>query len=170
MVQIGNFHIGVAESAKEPTLSIQEAAYLWDFLVGRYKCLEETDIYLNIAKDSEFRTMIKTGIVVILDKQVKTIEGLFEKYEIPMPYRNPKSFTNLDSNIEIDDKFIYRQIFEGCQNYIDYLARISRSIIMNDNIRYIFVDYLKEELFFFDKLCKYGKSKGWLEPQPKYKH
>ncbi|MFZ5945355.1 MAG: DUF3231 family protein [Bacillota bacterium] len=171
MVQIGDFHIGKAETAKQPTLSIQEASYLWDFLVGRYKCLEETNIYLNLAKDKEFIAMINVGIYAVLKKQTEKIEKEMEKYRIPLPQKQSVSYKHLlQSEIEINDEFMFRQIFEGCQNYIDYLARICRSLVLNDSLRNVFIEFLNSELFFFDKMCMYGKSKGWLEAPPIFKH
>ncbi|WP_366923992.1 DUF3231 family protein [Metallumcola ferriviriculae] len=171
MVQLGNIHIGNAGEAQPPSLSIQEAGYLWDFLVGRYKCLEETNIYLNIAKDPEFIVMLRTGISEILTEQAAKVEKEMEKYKLPLPKRNPKAFKNLNKKeVEVDDEFIFRQIFSGCQEYIDYLARTTRSMIINDNLRSLFAGFLKKELFFFDKLCKYGKTKGWLEVPPMYKN
>ncbi len=171
MVQLGNFHIGSADTATKPTISIQGAACLWDFLVGRYKCLEETDIYLNIAKDPEFIAMLKTGIVAVLQEQAAKIEKEMEKFNLPLPRRNPKSFQNLNNvEVEIDDEFIFHQLFNGCQGYLEYLARIVRSMATNDDLRGMFMSFLKEEMFLFDKLCKYGKTKGWLEMPPLYKH
>ncbi|MFZ7103710.1 MAG: DUF3231 family protein [Peptococcaceae bacterium] len=171
MVQIGDFHIGKAQNAKQPTVDIQAAAYLWDFLVGRYLCLEETRIYLNLVKDQEFATILQTGIVVVLSKQIAKIEQEMEKYRLPLPQRSPQSYKHLlEQEVEISDEYMFRQIFEGCQKYMDYLACICRSLIFNDSLREIFNDFLKSELFFFDKMCLYGKSKGWLEPPPMYKH
>ncbi len=169
MVQIGNLHIGPTQSVKLPTISIQEAAYLWDFLCSRYKCLEETGIYLNLAKDPDFITFIKTGIVLILERQVKVIEKEMDRYKIPLPTPGPKTFSNLnDKKFEIRDEFMFQQIFEGCQYYIDYLARITRSMVTNDPLRDTFAGFLKEELLLFDQLCKYAKAKGWLQVPPMY--
>ncbi|HZK24919.1 MAG TPA: hypothetical protein VFC74_05985 [Oscillospiraceae bacterium] len=50
MVQIGNFHFGKADSAEKLNLSLQEAALVWDVLVSRYKCIEETNIYPESVK------------------------------------------------------------------------------------------------------------------------
>jgi len=135
MVQIGNLHIGKAESVNPPSISIQEASYLWDFLAGRYKCLEETKIYLSLSKDPDFKSLLHTGIELILERQAKTIEDEMIKYKIPLPNPSARSFIYLENiGIELPDEFMFQQIFEGFQSYIDYLGRASRSMITNESL------------------------------------
>jgi hypothetical protein len=169
LVQIGNLHIGKTDNIDPPSISIQEAAYLWDFLVGRYKCLEESKLYLCIVKDPDFKGILTTGIVLLLEKQVELVEKELEKYKIPLPYPSPKSFKHLENTgIELQDEFMFSQIFEGCQSYIDVLARMSRSMVTSDSLRDMFSDFLKRDLLTFDQFCKYGKQKGWLQTPPMY--
>lgn len=49
-----------------------------------------------------------------------------------------------------------------------FLARAGRSMVTNDPLRHIVVDFLTSDFSLFDKLVKYGKQKGWLEPVPIY--
>lgn len=171
MVQIGNFHLGKTETAKQPTIDIHGAAILWDFLIRRYQCLEETNIYLSLAKDKDFVALLKSGIEIVLLKQIEKTENEMEKYRLPLPKRSPKSRKDLlEQEIEINDQYMFNRIFTGCQSYIDYLAQSSRSLIFNDSLRKMFTEFLKTDLFFFDKLCLYGKTKGWLQEPPIYKH
>lgn len=169
MVQIGNLHIGKADNINPPSISIQEAAYLWDFISSRYKCIEETNFYLSIAKDPDFKKLLSTGIALPLIKQADMTEKEMEKYKIPLPPRPPKSAKNLENTgIELQDQFLFKQVFEGCQAHIDYIACISRSMVTSDPLRDMFIDFLKQDLLFFDQLCKYGKIKGWLLIPPMY--
>lgn len=168
MVQIGNIHFGSADTAVKPTVNIMEAYILWDALVARYKCVEETQIYHNYAHDTDFKAMIKYGIS-FLENQVDELEKQMNIYKLPMPDRPPKSINQGENSIVLSDRFMFQQIFEGCQNFIDYLARQSRTIISNDPLRQMMVKFLTDELVLFDKLVRFAKTKGWLNVPPVYK-
>jgi hypothetical protein len=168
MVQVGNVHIGKADKTKEPTLSILEAGLLWDALVARYSCIEETQIYYNYAKDVEFKAIISKIGLNLLEKQARQIEKQLEIYKIPLPQRPPKTVSREDDSMILSDRFMFTKIFEGCQTFIDYMAYCTRSIITNDPLRQMFADFLKEEISIFNNLCKYAKLKGWIEPAPNY--
>ncbi len=168
MVQIGNIHFGSADTAIKPTINILEASLLWDLLVARYKCIEETQIYQNYAHDADLKAMIKYGID-FLEKQINELERQMNLYKLPMPNRPPKSINQGVNSLVLSDQFIFSQIFEGCQTFIDYLARMSRSITSNDPLRQEMTKFLTEELFLFDKLVRFAKVKGWLNTPPIYK-
>lgn len=168
MVQIGDIHLGRAETAVPPTLNVFEAAYLWDALVARYKCVEETQFYHKYVHDPDFKALIKFGIT-FLKTQVDELEKQMVKFQLPMPDRPPISFNDPENNRNIfSDRFVFRQIFEGCQAFIDYFARAGRSAVTNDQLRKVFNGFLTDELVLFDKLCKFAKLKGWLEIPPPY--
>jgi len=168
MVQIGDIHLGKAESAIPPGINIMEASLLWDALMSRYKCVEETQFYYKYAHDNDFKALLKFG-VNFLSSQADELEKQMVKYQLPMPKRPPLSFNDPENNRNIfSDEFMLRQIFEGCQTFIDYFARVSRSVIANDQLRKVFVNFLTDELTLFDKLCKFAKLKGWIEVPPPY--
>lgn len=167
MVQIGNFHIGRAETAKEPVLSTGEAFLLWDHLVTRYDIIQMTQIYQNFVHDPDFRYIIGKGLASTLEKQVDKLEKEMNKFKMALPDRPPKS-VNITANSEIlEDEFIFKQIFMGIQNFLEDHVRTVRSIVTNDPLRDMFIEFLKEELDIFNNLCKYGKIKGWLQVPPK---
>lgn len=168
MVQIGNIHFGSADTAVKPALDIVEAAWLWDFMVGRYRCIEETQIYQNYAHDPDLKAMFEFGIN-FLEKQVNELEKQMDIYKMPMPMRPPKSVNQSENSMVLSDRFMFSQIFQGCQAFIDYLARMSRSITTNDPLRQMAVKFLTDELFLFDKQVRLAKVKGWLNPPPVYK-
>ncbi len=169
MVQIGNIHIGKAETAEKTDIDILEAALAWDLLAARYKCIEETQIYHNYAHDLEFKEIIKMTGIAMLEKQASVLEQKLDFYRIPLPERPPVSF-NAEGKDMFSDEYMFAQIFEGCQNFINYLAYCLRSTITNDPLRADLTDFLTEEIAIFDKLCKYGKLKGWLKKPPLFKH
>lgn len=168
MVQIGNIHFGKASSSVQPQVDIIEASLLWDLMVARYNCVEETQIYNYYAHDVELKALLNFGIG-FLESQVNELEKQLNLYKIPLPKRPPKSVNNGVDNMVLSDQFMFSQVFEGCQNFIDYLAHISRSIISNDPLRHLIVKSLTDELSLFDKLIKFAKLKGWLEVPPIYR-
>ncbi|MHB1041478.1 MAG: hypothetical protein ACYC0Q_01385 [Eubacteriales bacterium] len=74
MFQLGNFHIGTSEKAKEPVLNSGEAHILWNQLASRYDCIEKTQIYLEFAHDPDFRFMLQKELSNILEKQADELE------------------------------------------------------------------------------------------------
>jgi len=168
MAQIGNIHVGKADNAVPHSITIYEAALIWDFLSARYKCIEETSIYLNYVHDPEFKKMISKLGMKILESQSAEMEKQCNLYGIPMPKRPPKGINQKGDSMNFSDEFMFRQIFEGCQHFIDHLGFCIKTIVHNDSLRDTFIGFLHEELSIFSNICKYGKIKGWLEVAPIY--
>lgn len=168
-MEIGNYHIGRSETATAPTVSITEASVLWDFLGARYKCIEETSIYHNFAHDPEFKEIIDRIGLDMLQSQAEKLEKLMDLYGIPLPGRSRKSFRQKDGSTLFDDEYMFKQIFEGCQHFLEYLATAIGTSVTNDSLRQQFIDFFNDEVAVFNNLCKYGKLKGWLETPPVYK-
>lgn len=169
MVQIGNFHIGKAESAADPTVDITEASILWEMLVARYKCIEETQLYLNYVKDADFKVFISKVGLPMLERQANELEKQMDIYKIPLPKRPPKSVNIEDGSMAFSDELMFARIFEGCQGFIENIGYFIRTTVTNDPLRNIFYSFFKEETDMFDAMCKYGKQKGWLQVRPLYK-
>jgi len=169
-VQIGDYHIGKAQTATKPNLDIYEASLLWDLLVARYLCIEETQIYYNYAHDPEFKKIINTVGISVLEKQAAELEKQLNLFNLPLPKRPPKNHNRPEDTEVMSDEFIFAKIFRGCQSFIDLHARAIRSMITNDPLRATVTNFLNEEIMIFDKLIKFGKQKGWFEPPPMYKH
>ena len=169
MVQIGNYHIGKAETATEPIIDVLEAALLWDLLKARYLCVEETQIYQNYAHDPEFKKIIGTVGIKVLEKQTDELEKQMNLFNVLLPKRPPKSYNRPSCDQVFTDEFIFQKIFRGCQYLLDAHVRALQSSITNDSLRTMFTDFFNEEVMLFDKLIKYGKQKGWLEQPPVYR-
>jgi hypothetical protein len=169
MVQIGNIHVGKAQTAAPPVIGIEEAAIVWDMLSARYKCLEETHIYYSFAKDPEFKILISKMGIKMLEMQAEELEKQCALFGIPMPKRPPKGAKTAEDRTVFSDEFMFRQIFEGCQHFIERLGVCIKSTVHNDPLREIYIRFLSEELEIFNNLCKYGKLKSWLDIQPLYK-
>ncbi len=168
MVQVGNFHIGRAETAQSPSLDSGEAFLLWDMLVSRYDIIENTQIYQNFGHDQDFKLLLQRGLNKTLEKEVNIMEKELNRYRIPLPNRPPKSVKIPANTGILEDQFMFKQIFTGIQAFLDNHVRTVRSVTTNDALRDMFIRFAKEELDLFNDICKYGKSKGWLEIPPRY--
>ncbi|EEG76027.1 DUF3231 family protein [Dethiobacter alkaliphilus] len=171
MIQVGNFHFGKADSAKQPQLDIVEAGILVQHLYYRYYCIEQTHQYYKAANDSDLKKMIKMGIEY-LEKEVTLLEEQMEKHSVPMPSRSPKSIkapVNVNDSSLINDQMIYEQIRSGCSAAVEKNLRNFLAIINNDSLRSMFTNFVKEEVEILLQCCKYGKMKGWVPVYPPYK-
>lgn len=148
-------------------LSLNGVYHIWNHLRMRYQQLELTLFYENMVHDQDFRA----GLVMAgrtLEGQIKTLENLAEKFEIPMPQCNPASMEVPVDPESVEDRFIYQQIFLGVDAMVELHTRALVEIQRNSNVRKVFLKLLKEELTAFDRMVKYGKLKEWLELPPVY--
>ncbi len=166
MVQIGNFHVGAADSVKQPVLSTGEAYILWDMLMSRYDAIMMTQTYQNLAHDPEFRLILTQGLGRTLEKQVNKLEMELDRYKIPLPPRPPKSVNYEAQSGVFRDEFLFRRIFTSIQGFLDHHIWAIRVTVVNDPLRQMFIGFALDEVDVFHDLCKYGKLKGWLTIPP----
>jgi hypothetical protein len=166
MVQIGNYHIGRTNTAKEPIINSGEVFFLWHFLLFRYGCIEKTRLYVQLIHDTEFKLVVQKELHNTLEKQAKEMEELMNNFKLPLPHRPPAN-ENIEANSKtINDRFIFSDIFLGCITLIGYLAHGIGHFTTNDSLRKKFIGFLTTELEVYDDMCKYGKVKGWLQEPP----
>lgn len=166
MVQIGNFHIGTADTAVKTPLTVGEAYVLWDNLIGRYQLQELLQLAQNYAHDSEFVYLIKRDINGVLADQINVLEKQFTHYHLPLPKRPPKNIEFEANSGALRDQYIFRRLFTGVQEFLALCSLSVRLTTVNDELREIFIKLLMEKIAVFDDLCKYGKIKGWFEVPP----
>ena len=148
-------------------LSTSEAFHIWDHIVMRYEQIELIGIFANFAHDTEFKVILQHGIY-IYTKQVKKLEEIALKLNIPMPNRAPLPVTTpIDPEI-ITDKFMYRIILSWELSSLDAHVRATIETIRNDSLRKLWIGLLNAELEYYDKYLKYGKMKGWTRVVPIY--
>ncbi len=170
MVQVGNVHIGKADSARQPVIDIGEAYILSQHLYYRHYCLEQTETHYQLAKDAEFKALIKRGLDYI-NKETAEIEKHMEKHKVPQPSRSPKSVKisfKTDGSTTFNDQYIYEQIRHGCKGAIEKNLHNAFMIFNSDLLRTMFVNFVKEEMDLLTNLLKYGKAKGWVPIYPAY--
>ena len=166
MVQIGNLHIGIAQTAKADSISAGEAFILWDNLISRYDIIMATNLYINHVHDPEFALILRQGLDGVLQKQVAELEKLMKKYQLPLPRRNPKSVQFRENTSLINDQYIFNRLFTGIQNFVSNHIRSVRIVVYNKDLRKFNIRNLKTELKLYNALCKYGKLKGWIAVPP----
>jgi hypothetical protein len=157
------------KSLKNEPITVAEANNIWDHLVERYDQWRLTQFYLSNVHDKEFKAVLQSGVTTLED-QMKTLEQLCEKFEIPLPDRPPLNQKVVADPEVLEDSFIYRNILTGIQGSINLHVRAAIETVRNDSLRKIFMDYLKEELAIYGSYFRYGKVKGWIRIIPTYHH
>lgn len=159
--------IGDTPKDKESKITVSEVWHLWDLVVARYDVIMETQLLLNFATDEEFKLILIKGLDT-LKEQVKIKEGIMASYGIPLPDKPPEGVTNTTDVEEITDRYIYRHIYRGIQDFLNvHLSAVSQATDVQ--LRRRFIEFLKEEMEIFDMFVEYGKFKGWIINPPHYK-
>ncbi|MGH4122067.1 MAG: DUF3231 family protein [Clostridium sp.] len=151
----------------EEQLSTSEAFHIWDHITMRYEQIELIGIFASFAHDTEFKVILQHGLY-IYDKQVKKLERLALKLNVPLPNRPPLPVTSPIDPETITDKFMYRIILNLELASLDTHVRAIIETIRNDSLRKLWSGLLNEELEYYDKYLKYGKMKGWTRVVPIY--
>lgn len=159
--------LGMSMQDKQRNINVSEVFHLWNHLVSRYTVIQTTDTLGNYARDKDLKVVINAGIKA-LQEQVKVLETEMLTYGIPLPIRPPKQM-KVSDNVEIfTDRYIYRRILRGIQNF---LPTHTMAFVHSNSpkIRELFINSLIEEMKLYDKFLEYGKIKGYENRPPVYK-
>jgi hypothetical protein len=148
-------------------LSTSEAFHIWDHIVMRYEQIELIGIFSSFAHDTEFKVILQHGLY-IYGKQIKKLEQLALKLNVPLPNRPAQAVSSPIDREIITDKFMYRIILSWQLNSLDAHVRANIETIRNDTLRALWSGLLNAELEYYDKYLKYGKMKGWTRVVPMY--
>lgn len=154
-------------SQLEEQLSTSEAFHIWDHITMRYEQIELIGIFASFAHDTEFKVILQHGLY-IYNKQVKKLEELALKLNVPLPNRPALPVTSPIDPETITDKFMYRIILSLELASLDGHVRAIIETIRNDSLRKLWSGVLNDELEYYDKYLKYGKMKGWTRVVPIY--
>ena len=146
-----------------------EAFHLFDHLTARYDAVNNTQIYNNQAHDSDFKYLLKRGLQNTLEKQINILEKEMDHFGLPLPTRPAKTVRTTVTSEPIEDELIFREVFTAISSMLNLHANGFKQNATNDRIRKIFIDFLEEEVYLYNQLVKYGKTKGWTRPIPMYK-
>ncbi|WP_366923791.1 DUF3231 family protein [Metallumcola ferriviriculae] len=147
-------------------LDAGEAASLWSHLTYRYDNIQLTEIFLALANDGDFKAMLKVGQRMLI-KQARKLEKELENFCIPAPVKPASVMAQGNTQFENDDT-LFRSIFSGVTGALSVHAKALKQATTNDRIATLFKDLLIDEIDTFDKLVKFGKLKGWLNPTPSF--
>jgi len=146
-----------------------EAFHLWDHLTFRYDNIEQTQIFLEVAHDGDFKVLIKVGLQNVLGNQTQMLEKECYYFGVPLPMGPAKTWVSIENTEFLDDDQIYRSILTGMQGASIMHAQALKQSVTNDRVRNIFRQLLLEEIDITDRLIIMGKLKGWLHVPPQYK-
>ncbi|MBU3111122.1 DUF3231 family protein [Clostridium lacusfryxellense] len=152
---------------EKEALSTSEAFHIWDHIVMRYEQIELIGVFSSFAHDTEFKVILQHGSYVY-NKQVKKLEDLALKLNIPLPNRSALPVTTPIDPEMITDKFMYRIILSWQLSALDAHLRAIIETIRNESLRKLWTSLLDVELAYYDKYLKYGKMKGWTRVVPIY--
>lgn len=152
---------------EEEQLSASEAFHIWDYIVMRYEQIELIGVFSNFAHDTEFKVILQHG-TYIYEKQVKSLEQLSLKLNVPLVNRPPQQVAAPIDPETITDKFMYRITLSWILSALDTHVRGIIETIRNDALRELWSELFNTELGYYDKYLKYGKMKGWTRIVPIY--
>jgi hypothetical protein len=151
----------------EKQIHVGEAYSIWSQAVARYDTLELAQYLGKFAHDKDLKVLINFGISNVIQPQIKKIEELAEKFNVPLTTRPPKSINISDVTDPARDEEIFRIIFDGAQSAL--LIHIKEiNIAINDTLRSAYIDFLKNDLENYEGMVRYGKVKGWIKSPPIY--
>ncbi len=156
-----------AKAVQKEQLDVGEAYHLWDHLSLRYDQHQLTDFFVSFAHDPEYQAILNAGLNT-LKKQADRLEKAMIEFEIPLPPRPPESVKAPVDPETLEDRFTYRTLLRGIQEALDLHLRAIVETTRNDSLRWLYKDFLFEEINHYDKFLKYGKAKGWTHTPPAY--
>jgi hypothetical protein len=149
-------------------LAVNEVHLLYDHLLFRYNNLHETNNFIALTSNTDFRAVLEIG-TKILQKEIKTLEDKILYYGITLPSPYPINSPTTENQEFLQDRFMFDMVFRGMQGAVVLHGTAISEIIVNDELRKFFIDLTYEELFMLDKMDKYGKLKGWANVMPSYR-
>lgn len=157
-----NLPAGITEQ-----LDCAEAFHLWDHLTFRYLNIELTQIYSTLARDGDFKAMLKKGIQDVLQKDAQKLEKELNHFGITYPEPPKVIYDNLGT-VQIPDKSMFKQVLSGMASASVIHAQAIKQCTTNGRIRAFFNELLNVEIDVIDNVILFGKAKGWIDTPPRF--
>ncbi|MEW6182265.1 MAG: spore coat protein [Bacillota bacterium] len=149
-------------------ISGAEAYHLWEHLTFRYDNILQTRVLSLFIQDGDFKMVIETGVNE-LKKQIDILEKELNQFGMQLPKKPTDNLTFVRTEELCKDDHIYRTILIGLQGALTVHVAAIKQSTLNDRVRGIFKNLLFQEMEYVDRFIKYGKAKGWLNPEPLYR-
>lgn len=157
------------EKNQKLQIDCQEAYNLWDALKSRYDAIQLVQIYQNFIHDKEFKLLANHTFMELMDKQAKQLEQKMNTFQLQLFNRNPKSVRTPTNTEAFEDRYIASLFLSIIQDNVTQLLRSIRTSLTNDDVRKMFIQFLKDEIDLYESAVKYVKLKGWIGNPPMYK-
>lgn len=157
------------KEAKQAEIGVDEAHTIWSLLTNRYLFRDQLNLIKNFTHDKDFIYIIKEH-ADLLDTQARTLERLLDTYSIMPSSPNTKDLNATGSTETMSDRRSAQLIFVFIKTDITTIARALRDTHVNDDIRQVFIDFIRKGLSVFDSYVKFLKMKDWIEMPPLYKY
>ncbi|MEL7564047.1 MAG: DUF3231 family protein [Dehalobacterium sp.] len=161
--------LGLFVKNQKLEIDCQEAYNLWDALKSRYDAIQLIQIYQNFIHDVEFKLLTAQTIMELTKQQTTRLEKQMNTYQLLLLDRPPKTVMTPANTEAFEDKYIASRLLSLIQENIGQLLRFIRTSLTNDDIRKMFVKFLKEEIDLYNTGVKFVKLKGWIGNPPMYK-
>lgn len=148
-------------------VATNEIFLLFDHLIFRYNSTQYTKVVAEFAVDPDLKAILKAG-VVILERQIKDVETILDRYAITLPPSYSPIIPKPDDTQILEDRFIFNVVFMGIRNASMLHGLTLKEIIVNDRLRKFFLKLTNQELKLFSNMVRYGKVKGWINVIPIY--
>jgi hypothetical protein len=150
-------------------IDCQEAYNLWDALKSRYDSIQLVHIYQNFIHDTDFKLLVTHTFNELIEEQAEELEKKMNTFQLQLLNRPPKTVKTPSNTEAFEDKYIASRFLTVLQDNITQQLRFIRTSLTNDDVRKMFIEFLKEEIDLYDSAVKYVKLKGWIGNPPMYK-
>lgn len=137
------------KAVSQCSLTIIEAAMVWEMLLVGYQQLSETEKLRKCSEEPALKEFAGTRLEMLAG-QVKDAEILMIRAGMPLPAKKQTVGRLL---LVHDDIQMIRRMFFSCQKRIKGFIFIIGSMVTNSPLRLVVTEFLKEELNQLENLC-----------------
>ena len=131
------------------SLSIMEAALVWELILTSRKTITITHVAKNCARDLMLKNILADRLSAI-EKQAENLETVMKRAGFPSPYARP---LDLEKMLFINDRMVEQEILGSLNQRICALAYIIRSSLTNRPLRLLAAVFMAEEMQQLQSLC-----------------
>lgn len=131
------------------SLSIMEAALVWELILSSRKTITITHVAKNCARDTTLKNIL-AGRLLSLQEQSDGLETVMKRAGFPTPYARPQ---DMEKMLFINDSLIEQETLKSVNQRIYALSYIIRSSLTNRPLRLLAAVFMAEEMQQLQLLC-----------------